>query len=272
MLPPLPMEAACFMWDASFFIGATCFMWDGVDVLHVGAQAALMACHWQAASGGPIMFIARVQPARLPTVALAHHALSCPCLLARRLAWSVVRIRLLVAGLSCPAVSSSSPPRVRLASPASGPSRDPPGLACLWPVPRPTCPRPPLVRLLPSAARARGRLGVRDGGEGVLPSIATDFAACNSPRVLIEAGGDDAWPVMGEMQWTLPHRSSPCFVADRRAASSTHHRRFGWFGSSFRLSMGVTTGRHGCRRWELRMAVMEHRNLVLRRMNVMSLP
>ncbi|KAL5979625.1 hypothetical protein ACLOJK_019536 [Asimina triloba] len=52
-------------------------------------------------------------------------------------------------------------------------------------------------------------------------------------RVSIGDGGDDAWPATEEMQWTLPHRSSPCFAADRHAASFARCRHFGWFRSPF---------------------------------------
>ncbi|KAL5997380.1 hypothetical protein ACLOJK_008310 [Asimina triloba] len=80
-----------------------------------------------------------------------------------------------------------------------------------------------------------------------LPILSSD-----SQWVLIGAGGDDTLPATREMQWMLPHRSSPCFAADRRAASSARCRRFGWFRSSICLSSwGRSNGSHGCRRWVL---------------------
>ncbi|KAL5992268.1 hypothetical protein ACLOJK_013184 [Asimina triloba] len=58
-------RASCGMGElltrhSTVFAGAACFMWDGGVVHHVGAEAALMACHWQTVSGRPITFVARL--------------------------------------------------------------------------------------------------------------------------------------------------------------------------------------------------------------------
>ncbi|KAL5978650.1 hypothetical protein ACLOJK_029767 [Asimina triloba] len=47
-----------------------------------------------------------------------------------------------------------------------------------------------------------------------LPILPSD-----SRWVLIGDGGDDAWPATGEMQWTLPRRSSPFLALLRRRSS-----------------------------------------------------
>ncbi|KAL5992304.1 hypothetical protein ACLOJK_013220 [Asimina triloba] len=72
---------------------------------------------------------------------------------------------------------------------------------------------------------------------------ALSMLGVESARASTGDGGDDAWPATEEMQRTLPHRSSLCFIADRHATSSARCRHFGWLGSSLRQSMEVTTGR-----------------------------